>query len=1023
MIKLIFRFFIFVILINILSCKTGQNESVNENSISPKALEAGFINPPIEARPRAFWDWIDGNVDKEMITYELEQAKAKGMGGFDIWDVSSLNVTPGVIEPGDAFMSDKSLDAIVHAIRVAKRIGIDLGLITASGWNDGGPWTKLEDQTMGLFASEISVTGDKKVTTKIPFVVLPDSFPKKKPNIFIPRNKDGMPKFYQEIAVLAFPENKTVCSESEIIDISQKMDKDGNLSWDAPAGNWKIVRYVCANTGMALISSSPNSAGPLIDHFNPRATEQHLNFFINKLKAKLGGTIQNSGLKYLYTDSYEVKGKLWSPIFVEEFKNRFGYDLLKFIPALNGLVIENKDITKRFLHDYSKLLSDLVSENHYRKAREICHANGLQYSAEAAGPGYPIHNCPFESLYSSGQLDFPRGEFWYRFENYEYINVLKGVASASHIYNQKYVDAEAFTSLYMWQDGPGDLKTTADNAFCEGLNRLYYHTFAHQPKKAGIPGYYYPFGQSFSVHNTWWEKSKPFNDYMARCSFMLQQGNFVGDLLFYYGDSAPNFVRSRKWHKNIIPQGYDFDYVNSDIIINKLAVTGNALTLPHSQQYRILVLPEMEGANLQVMKKIEQLIKDGAIIIGPKPTTSLGLSNWKKNEQEIKKIADKVWGKCDGKTIFENTYGKGKVIWGRKLETILNDLKIEKDFHVLASIPADSIQYIHRQTNSEDIYFITSTADVEASVEANFRISGMKPEIWKPENGEIVRNIIYHDNGKSTKVLVNMEKYGSCFVVFRKEKVEEHISEITRDGQTIFPMGSKPAYIPLTALYNDKSYLLVFTQNENFELKWSNGKSKKVEVKQNAETSINNDWKIFFPKNQFAPDSIELDFLKSYTEIGIDGVNLYSGTATYCKQIEINNNINLLKTSVLLDLGTVECVAEVFVNNQKMGILWKEPYIIDIGKALKPGQNKIKIEVVNQWNNGLIADAKRSKEKRLYKSNITRLPLAWAYPMETLPVKEYSEVWLALKYKEKDGILPAGILGPAKLIYCYHDVY
>jgi len=481
-----------LMLILLLITSDCEENGVDELSV----LREGFSSPPLEARPRALWDWVDGNFQLEEITGEMEEAVRMGMGGFDIWDVRSVVDEAAMMPAGPPFMSNESLEGICHAINEAERLGLDLGLIVASGWNAGGAWTLPEHQTMGLFKTELTVQGPGKQAIQLQFPELPEMAGKRgrQTSAIIPKNPDGMPVFYKEVAHIGFQSdiNGEVSKIPErVVDLSDQVDDSGFLHWEVPEGKWTVIRYVCTNTGQPMISSTPNSRGPMIDHFSAEASERHIQYFIDKLEAKLGKPIGESGLSYFYTDSYEVQGQLWTPEMNEEFEKRMGYSLVPYLPVLDGFIVEDPDITRRFLYDFRRVLSDLIIENHYARSREICEAHGIGFVAEAAGPGWPIHNCPFESLKSSGSLSFPRGEFWHMPENTPFwtskkgseqekhylvdLQVIKGVASASHIYNQKYVEAEAFTGTHLWNEGPGDLKPTADRAFCEGLNRINFH--------------------------------------------------------------------------------------------------------------------------------------------------------------------------------------------------------------------------------------------------------------------------------------------------------------------------------------------------------------------------------------------------------------------------------------------------------------------------------------------------------------------------------------------------------------------
>lgn len=973
-------------------------------------LKAGFINPPVDARPRGCWCWVDGNVDTGRLTVELQEAWAKGMGGYDIWDISPVVDEKNVVPDGPLFMGEKSLDAIVHAIKKAGRFGLDIGITYSSGWNAGGPWISPEHSTMGLFRSFKTVTGPGIFNEVLEFPDLPDKFSAN--NRWIKRNDNGLPVYFKDIAVLAFPfsENKIIEDTSQILNLTAFMQDNGKLKWEIPPGKWVIARYVCTNTGQMLISHSANSAGPMIDHFSAEATEAHIMYFIEKLEKKLG-SLDKTALKYLYGDSYEVRGDLWTPLMQEEFKHLRMYDLTPFLPVFDGYVIISDDITERFRFDYRQTLSDLIINNHYAKARQICRKHGLEFVAEAAGPGMPVHNCPFESLKSSGVLSWPRGEFWYKHtQSPDYpkdiLQVIKGVACASHIYDQKYVEAESFTTTWLWQDGPGDLKPVADRAFCEGLNRIIFHTSPHVPASAGRPGWIYSFGTIINSTLIWWPKSKPFMDYLARCSYMLQQGNFAGDLLYFYGDSAPNFVPPKSTDPNFIT-GYDYDYINAEQLINRLDVRNGKLFLPHGQEYELLVLPESRFMSLEVIQKLEELIRKGAVVIGPRPEGTNGLYNYKGISNKVKGIANRIWGNCDGTTILENNFGKGKIIWGKKVPEILKERNILPDFQADLGIRPEELDFIHRITDEADIYFIRNTTSGPFYFEGVFRISGKIPEIWDPLTGKTDECHLYTSADGQTRIPLYLDQAGSVFIVFARQSAI-HATDLKINGQIVFPLNNHDALPEIkyqSGIIPDIFPVLFRTDwlasgSASYSARLSDGNN--IEIKTIAPSGpviLEGPWMVTFGSDRYAPDSAIFDNLISWSNSSVPGIQFFSGIASYHNSFELDSSVLKGQQAIILELGKVQEVAEVLTNGKDAGILWCSPYKTDITSYVRPGRNIMVVEVANVWTNRLCGDAKLAPENRISNTNITRLPNAWSYPMETIPNKEY-------------GLRESGLLGP-----------
>jgi hypothetical protein len=906
-------------------------------------LLTGFKKPPIEARPIALWDWTKGNFSLSQITHELEEAKAKGMGGFDIWDVGLLVDPPNGVPAGPAFMSPQSVQGIAHAVREADRLGLNLGLITSSSWNAGGTWVAPEHGTMGLFQSKVEVKGGQIFKGKIPFPQLPEKYGSLP--ALIEKTPAGLPTFYLEVGLLAIPKGVKTTTPKTTIDLSTLLQKDGTITWKAPKGDWELIRYVCAPTGQPLVVPSPNSLGRMIDHFSAEATEAHLLYILKKLEAELG-SLRNRSLKYLYVDSYEVQEGIWTPKIASEFKKRWGYDLVPYLPVFSGKIIENEATTQRFLYEYKKLLSDLIIENHYRKGVEVCKRYGLGYVAEAGGPGPPVHNVPYEDLKALGSLTYPRGEFWNNHPKGETHNaelqIVKGISSSAHLYNQKYVEAEAFTSVWVWQEGPQVLKPLADRAFCEGLNRIVYHTFPHTPPEDGNPGWVYNFGTLVHLNNAWWPKSGAFHQYLARCSYLLQQGNFVGDVAFYYGDQAPNFVTQKQVHPSLGP-GYDYDVVNSEAILEKMSVRDGKITLPHGQTYEILVLPNDLRVNLAVLQKIEGLVKAGATVVGRKPNRGFGLKNQAEEEKMINTLANQLWGACDSLSVQENKYGLGKIVWGKTLRKVLMDKGIGPDFEAKDSSNV-AFDFIHRQTENADIYFVRNTRKTAGKATLYFRSKKGTPQIWSAIDGQAyaLKNAKSEANGSSFPL--ELEPQESFFVVFQGQNVPAQVS----DNQALF---------------------------------------KKSQT-------LDGPWELRFPFGWGAPDRVILPQLQSWSTYADTTIQHFSGVATYHKSFEWSG---ASAQRQYLNLGQVHEIADVWLNGHHLGERCFPPFRYEITSFLRPGTNYLVVEVANALNNRMVGDAKLPPAYRRTKSNITKAPNAWMQPWAQVNLLESglcSEVWI-----------------------------
>jgi len=919
-------------------------------------LEDSFKNPPLENRPLSLWAWLNGYVDTNKIVYELEEMKDKGMRGAFIWDVGAISDPEKMVPAGPEFLGPESLEYISLTLNTAKRLGLDIGLFASSSWNAGGPWIGEEDASKELLSTMQTVTGPsvKRITIENPKLSSPDA------------------KTYSLISSVAVP-------HSELKEIDYSANKSINLDkftldnkfieWEIPAGKWDVISFFMCNTGQKLECPSPNSDGLIIDHLSSRATKRDFDTMLTRL-----GTVMTpeNQLKFLELDSYEVwPARDWTPDFVEQFKNRYGYDPKPFLPILQGYRSKDSILGERFRGDYNRLISDMIIENHFGQAVEIANKHQMELYSEAGHGGY----ARVDPLKALGNSHVPMGEFWNRQKNW----VTKEAASAAHIYGKKLVAAESLTGWQNWQHGPTDFKQLFDIAFCAGLNQVVFHNFAHSPEIAGKPGFAYHAGEHINVNTTWWEMARPFMDYLSRCSYMLRQGNFVGDACIYYGDQAPNQVPARRIDPNIKPrypegtclhcgapkpvdpgnlEGYDYDYINSDIITRIIKTDKGRLVLPSGQSYKMLLLPETDDISLEVIQSLEKLIYQGAIVIGRKPSRSNSLKNYPQCDNEVRALADKIWGACDGKMILSNNYGKGTVHWGKSVKKVLEELAIPPDFKVIGIDNSDRhIDYIHQRTENEDIYFVTNTSTEEKKFTGVFRVDQNKvPELWDAESGLIQRKLEYSKTGNGLSIDFIMDPLASRFVVFRVKSNGTDDATLKHDLQ------------------------FGFRNNRN------------TGMIKNETQDISNHWNVKFNPAMGGPASYQLDSLVSWSEIDNDDIKYYSGSANYERDFSIAGEelVNGTKAFVLFE--DVQEMVRVFVNGNDCGIIWTPPYKANITPYLKVGRNKISVQVINAWNNRIVGDLKKSSKK-------------------------YTNTNIGNKFKVDSPLLKSGLMGTAEILF------
>ena len=1033
-----------------LMCQCGQ---VRDHGIgftvpfSPTLdMAADFSDPPDYARSRAYWWWLEGYMTRQGVTDDLTAMKEAGILGAIIFDAGNSSYYTGTLTwhnsvlrtaSGPGFMSSEWRELFVYACHLADSLGIEISLNITSGWNDGGPWVTPEYASQRLAWSETVVEGGQKLDMQLPLPARLLTYEGTDEPYFKPvavlalklsHDADsvrplpffnikavhhiGVPQkpnlgFDWEVFVRPLPDDLTGCHArlSDVTDISKYVDAEGRIQWDVPNdGRYSILRFGHTGTGVQVSTHSPGAGGLAIDYLSAAAMELQFNNVVAPLLEDLE-KIGSNGLRYLHDDSWELGAANWTPLMIDFFAKNNGYDIRQYLPVIAGKIIESHDVSDRFLYDFRRTIADLIEQNHYGRFRELAHRHGLGLHPESGGP----HPAPIDALKNLGNSDIPMGEFWaiantHRVEPQRRLFV-KQSASAAHIYGKRFVQAEGPTTIGPhWERDPWMLKPTMDRVFCEGLNRFVIHTFTHSPREAGLPGNEYFAGTHINPNTTWWKQGKAFLDWSARNSFMLSQGLFVADVLFYYGDNVTNQVPL----KHIDPrlgEGYDYDVVNTDVILNRMSVKNGKIYLPDGMTYNVLVLPERKAMKLEALEKIEKLVKDGATVIGPKPETIVGLRNMPDAERQLNRIAGSMWGNINGTSVTENVYGKGKVVWGKTIRETLENKGVVADFTYRSSYDVQAsegneqtahIDYIHRSiqdingNDSVHIYYVVNRLERPELLQAGFRVSGMQPEIWFPENGKNVMTNVYRQKDAHTILPLHLDPFGSVFVVFRQAPQQEPVTAIKFDGVEIFP---EPVFFdkleePIFKYMPDGK--LAFLRNGAFALT-QGGAQSEIAVAAPENQEIRGSWRVTFDPEWGPAEDIVFPRLISWTEHTNPEIKYYSGTAVYHQKFTLSEEI-VGNYRVRLNLGELQNLAEVTINGKNAGVWWKKPHADDITSLVKAGENTLEVAVVNMWPNRLIGDSFLPEEQRRTNTNV-------------------------VKFRQETPLLPSGLMGPVVLSF------
>lgn len=701
-----------------------DSNPVPSTCLMADSLEQSFKTPPTSAQAWCIWWWLNGKASKEGITRDFEEMKKQGISGALLFDAE----TGGEKVPyGPVFMGSEWRELFKFAVSEADRLGITLSANVTRGWNAGGSWVTPEHGIKNITYSASQFKGPGKA------------------NIVLP-NSPGKMRYYRDIAVLACPLPDGFSGETElwkrdqIVDLTQFMDADGRLVWDAPDGNWSILRIGFQANGMRVGKNERASAGLEIDPMSAEAMDLH---FANT-GAKMiedAGPLAGKTFQYLHIDSWEIKQPDWTARMPAEFLKRRGYDLTKWLPALCDRQVDSAAATEAFIQDFRVTVCDLIAANYYGRLDILAKEGGLLGShSEAGGPIGAPHTYWLDALKFQGTTTIPMGEFW--IEKYDGANVsysrnhtIKQSASAAHIYGKELCQAESFTAYSdIFVSDPYKIKAVGDLAFCDGLTRMVFHQWIHQPDLEKVPGYWSrpwktkDIGTKFGHTQTWWPMADGWLSYLARCQYMLRQGKFVADFAYLQDERIPSYVVSRPGEKPQCPPGYDYDALHTEVLLTQAAAKEGQLQLESGMHYRYLVLPPDPDAILSpaTRKTIKQLADAGVQVIGP-------------------------------------GYRKGT------LEGILSADGLVPDIEFRNASPNARFEKIHRRDGETDSYFISNQAVEQIHADVIFRVSGKQPELWNPVTGEIRELPDWSEENCRTVVPMTFAAKESSFVVFRKQ--------------------------------------------------------------------------------------------------------------------------------------------------------------------------------------------------------------------------------------------------------------
>ncbi|QGY47190.1 hypothetical protein GM418_27055 [Maribellus comscasis] len=700
----------------------------------------------------------------------------------------------------------------------------------------------------------------------------------------------------------------------DIIDLTKKVDVNGNLKWDAPAGNWELIRFGYTITGVTNRPATDSGLGLECDKMDTVALNIHYNNFPKRLIQHAGQYRKNT-FKFLLIDSWECYFQNWTKSLPDAFEKLNGYSLTNWIPALCGEVVESPESTESFYYDFRHTIATLIEENYYKHYADLCHRDGLELHGEVIYGGSKLP--PADVLKAYSHTDMPMFEFWARPDkNMLYGNKLapaqlrQFASSAGLFYEKSSVGSEAYTGNAIYSASPWDLVPFGDAAYCSGINQMILHSYVHQPVDARPGLTLQNFGLSFNRNNTIWNNLSGWMNFQTRIQYILQNTKEVNDILFYVGDALPQFTVDATQ----IPAGYKYNVCNADILHNKLQVENHKIITKKGIAFSLLILPGQGGMNYSTLIRIEELLKQGAFIYGEKPSFLYSLAD-RKHSVKFGEITEKIWGKAAGNSSEIIGYGKGKVFQGMSLQNALKMINLKPDFEIISGDSKDFI-FSHRNNESAELYFVTNRKNQPVSAKCKFRTRGKRIEIWNPLSGNITSVSDISDEDNSTVISCDFKPLESVFFVIGKD-IENQIK----------PKQAVPDEFEITEFEGTIEFLPAYEAQID-----------KVEFRE------------YIPLSEFENPDIKYFAGKAHCTLNFE----FPGTPDTTK-------------NWFLEFGDLNGTASLSLNGQELENVWSSIQEIPLNKSIKSGTNKLEITIDIPYRNRFIGDfIQNSKAKSLW---------------------------------------------------------
>ncbi|MCX6226501.1 MAG: glycosyl hydrolase [Bacteroidia bacterium] len=645
--------------------------------------EYGFDTMRAEVRPWTWWWWHGCSVTKSDITAGLEAMQRIGIGGVTI--VNLLDVRDEQAHPL-GYLSPEWVDAVVHAIREARRLGMDADIAPVPGWAFGGPWVPRQESCATVEVRHWT-NGDTAALSQEDLQDL-------------------------NALVLMSPDGTTT-------DLTKKA-RDQASPWNLITTAKESYYAVLTRRGSSRVRmATPDGSGPVVDHLDSVAVRGYLGHFDQAFK----GLAKADMPRAFMNDSWEINLN-WTPGLLDEFAKRRGYDLRRQLPAFMGQ--GEPDVVSRVACDYRQTVSDLMIDKFTVTFRKWAADYGCRITGETINE--PGNELDINALYDIPQADMGGPRDWFiRNGDYatdHFFRRAKIPASAAHILGKPLVSSETLTCMGPILNTPLEaIKEKIDYDFVAGVNHTMFHGISYSPAEARWPGWLFYAGTHLGSFNPMWRQGKQLCDYITRCQSFLQAGRPDADVLVYYpifdiwsqrfgGFTAPPGtvtmdytgppVAGELWRA-----GHDFDYT-SDRLLEAIHVAGGQLVAPGTT-YRALIVSDCVRIPVETMERIVQWVNEGATVIlhGTLPADVPGLGKLREQRERFRKTMDRIEElKRSAGASGVGHCGKGMIIFGDDILSCMAKAHIPRE-----KLTDTGLRYIRRHDKDGATYFITNPAE------------------------------------------------------------------------------------------------------------------------------------------------------------------------------------------------------------------------------------------------------------------------------------------------------------------------